>query len=42
MINSIHKFVYHPVTKRDREAAEKRARAQLAAKRARQGEEGTI
>ena len=42
VINSIHKFVYHPVTKRDREAAEKRARAQLAAKRARQGEEGTI
>ena len=41
VINSIHKFLYHPVTRRDREAAEKRARAQqLAARRDRQGEHG--
>ena len=31
VINSIHKFLYHPVTKRDRELEEKK-RAQLALK----------
>jgi len=37
IINSIHKFLYRPVTKRDREAAEKKRKQQADKRRVRQG-----
>jgi hypothetical protein len=40
VINSIHKFLYQPITRKDREAAERRKNTALIKQRLKQGKGG--